>query len=123
MNQVRRFEPSEIEVLGQGRNFLKDQSEWRCPSCGEIAVRTYFRQTQHAGRPAVISYTWCAACRKMAGSTGPLPAGLVISDEWREKDPAGWEEFDRNLPKLFSRLDRLWADGVLPQRFTWKKQR
>lgn len=122
MTQMRRFEPSALEELGRERNFLRDQTEWRCPSCGEVSVRTYLRQTVHADRPAVISYTWCAACRRMAGSTGPLPPGLLISDEWREVDPVGWEEFDRSLPKLFTRLDRLWADGVLPQRLTWKKR-
>lgn len=119
MIQIRRFTPSEIETLGRERNFLRDQSEWLCPACGEVSVRTYLRKAQHANRPAVISYTWCAACRKMSGSTGPLPPGLIISDPWRELDPVAWEEFDASLHRLFARLDRLWEDGVLPQSLGW----
>lgn len=115
MIQLTRFTSSEVEALGRDRNFLRDQSEWLCPSCGEVSVRTYLRNTKHANRPAVISYTWCAACRKVSGSTGPLPPGLTISDPWRELDPAAWEEFDISLLRLFARLDRLWEDGVLPQ--------
>lgn len=122
MIQVTRFTPSEIEALGRERNFLRDQSEWLCPSCGEVSVRTYLRNTQHANRPAVISYTWCAACRKMSGSTGPLPPGLIISDPWRELDPAAWDQFDTSLPRLFARLDRLWEDGVLPQGVAWTRK-
>lgn len=122
MTQIRRFTPSEIEALGRERNFLRDQSEWLCPSCGEVSIRTYLRNTKHADRPAVISYTWCAACRKMSGSTGPLPPGLKISDPWRELDPAAWEEFDTSLSRLFARLDRLWADGVLPQSIAWTRR-
>lgn len=113
--QLTRFTSSEVEALGRDRNFLRDQSEWFCPSCGEVSVRTYLRNTKHANRPAVISYTWCAACRKVSGSTGPLPPGLTISDPWRELDPAAWEEFDISLLRLFARFDRLWEDGVLPQ--------
>ncbi|MEU3064316.1 hypothetical protein AB0P12_06980 [Streptomyces subrutilus] len=69
----------------------------------------------------MISYTWCAACRRMSGSTGPLPPGLNISDPWRELDPAAWERFDSNLPRLFTRLDRLWEEGVLPQGIVWTR--
>ncbi|MDF5751877.1 hypothetical protein [Spongiactinospora sp. TRM90649] len=69
----------------------------------------------------MIGYTWCAACRRVAGSTGPLPPGLVISDRWRELDPEAWEEFDRTLPRLLARLDRLWEKGVLPQSIGWKR--
>ncbi|MDQ1011086.1 hypothetical protein QFZ82_005571 [Streptomyces sp. V4I23] len=70
----------------------------------------------------MISYAWCGACRKMSGSTGPLPPGLILSDPWRELDRAAWEEFDVSLPKLFSKLDRLWEDGVLPQGISWTQQ-
>ncbi|MFF1273492.1 hypothetical protein ACFVZC_08805 [Streptomyces marokkonensis] len=123
MSQMKRFMPSEIETLGRERKFLQDQSEWLCPACGEVAVRSYLRATQHANRPAVISYTWCAACRRMAGATSPLPPGLVISDPWRDVDPVAWEEFDRSLPRLFVRLDELWESGVLPQSLVWKRRR
>ncbi|MFJ5266495.1 hypothetical protein ACIQAC_39180 [Streptomyces sp. NPDC088387] len=70
----------------------------------------------------MISYTWCAACRRAAGATSPLPPGLTFSDPWRDVDPAAWEEFDNSLPRLLVRLDRLWEDGVLPQSFSWKRR-
>src|SRR4051794_5141508 len=118
-----RFTTAEIETLGRERNFLRDRSEWLCPACGEVKIRTYLRNAKHADRPAVISYTWCAACRRMAGSTGALPPGLTIADPWRELAPAAWEEFDRSLPRLFARLDRLWEDGVLPQSIVWARRK
>ncbi|MFD3504374.1 hypothetical protein [Streptomyces sp. NPDC058678] len=118
--QLQRFTPAEVEALGRERNFLRDQSEWRCPACGEVAIRSYLRTARHASGPSVMSYTWCAACRRTAGSTGPLPPGLTISDPWRALDPQAWEEFDKNLSKFFDRLDRLWESGALPQSFDWK---
>lgn len=122
MTQMRCFTPAELEVLGRKRNFLRDQSESPCPACGKVAIRTYLRNTKHAGRPAVISYTWCAACRRMAGSTGALPRGLLIADPWQTLDPAAWQEFDTSLPRLFGRLDRLWDSGVLPQSLSWTQR-
>jgi predicted RNA-binding Zn-ribbon protein involved in translation (DUF1610 family) len=121
MTQMGRFTSSEIETLSRERNFLRDQAEWPCPSCGKAKIRTYLRNTKRADRPAVISYTWCAHCRKMSGSTGPLPPGLTISDPWRELDPEAWEQFDTSLPRFFARLDQLWEDGVLPQSVVWTR--
>lgn len=54
------------------------------------------------------------------GATGPFPPGLIISDPWKEMDPLAWTEFDSKLDRMFSRLDRLWEQGVLPQSFSWK---
>ncbi|MER6622370.1 hypothetical protein [Streptomyces sp. NPDC000931] len=121
MSQMKRFASQEVEAIGRGRKFLQDQSEWLCPACGEVSVRTYLRETRRANRPALINYTWCAACRRMTESSGPMPPGLIISDPWRELDPVAWAEFDTSLSKLFARLDRLWQDGVLPQSFGWTR--
>lgn len=121
MSRMRRFTSQEVEAIGHGRKFLQDQSEWPCSACGEVSVRTYLRETQRANRPALINYTWCAACRRMTESSGPMPPGLIISDQWRELDPVAWAEFDTSLSKLFDRLDRLWQDGVLPQSFSWTR--
>lgn len=113
----RRFTQSEISALwGKGKSFIEDQSVRICPACGESAIRCYFREGRRSDRSVLISYTWCAACRVMGGSTGPFPPGLIISDPFPEAGSYG------DLSELFARLDQLWDKGVLPQKFHWSNQ-
>jgi hypothetical protein len=51
-----------------------------------------------------------------------MPSGLTISDPWGDLDPVAWEEFDTSFDRLFERLDRLWDEGVLPQKFHWARK-
>ncbi|MEU7580330.1 hypothetical protein AB0B50_22340 [Streptomyces sp. NPDC041068] len=94
----------------------EDQGERVCPACEETAVRTYVYRSRLRARPTLISYMWCAVCRRSKGWTGPDlgtfdftdPLGELTGEERVELAKGGG---------LFRRLDELWEAGRLPQRF------
>ncbi|MCS0601019.1 hypothetical protein NX794_07200 [Streptomyces sp. LP11] len=116
--EMKNFEPAEVQTLAAERRFLLDQSEWRCPACGEVAVRSYLHRADRPNRPTVISYTWCAHCRRATGATSPLPPGLTFDDPWADLSPRQREELEEDSDRMFAELDAMWAKGVLPQRFS-----
>ncbi|MFW6693736.1 hypothetical protein [Streptomyces sp. MAR4 CNX-425] len=105
----------ERELLA-GPGFLEDRTERRCPACGNVAVRTYAYRSFQRAAPSIISYLWCASCRRCKGWTGPdlgrfeLPEPLSADDR-DELRGAG-------MDALFRRLDALWEEGTLPQQIT-----
>lgn len=120
---MRNYEPREVQALAAERNFLRDQSEWKCPACGKVSVRTYLYRADRPGHPTVISYTWCASCRRTQGSTGPLPKGLSFDDPWGDLTPEERLRKEASFDAMFAELDSLWAKGVLPQRFQWQRKK
>jgi hypothetical protein len=106
------FRPDEIEALATGVSFLVEPGERDCPACGVRRLRAYVQSPPQAKRPTLVSYVWCAGCRKFAGSRARRPDGLVFAD------PLAGLGLDRGrLTDFLAHLDRLWDDGVLPQSF------
>jgi hypothetical protein len=111
------FTPTEIQELLKGPRFLDLPTERECPACGAVSVRTYMYEFEGApGRPSIISYTWCASCRRASGVTGTRPRGLTFTDPLESMSRAERLELSRS-GGLFDLLDRLWDEGRLPQKF------
>src|SRR6201995_1680335 len=106
------FRPEQIESLATGPSFLVEPGERDCPACGRRRLRADVQSPAAAKRPTLVSYVWCAGCRKFVGSRAKRPDGLVFAD------PVAGLGLDRGtLTDFLAHLDRLWDDGVLPQSF------
>ena len=112
------FTGAQVEALARDESFLAAPVERVCPACGERAVRAYLTVPAGAKRPTLVSYVWCAACHRFVGTRAPHPPGLVVSDPLAVLPAAERRELERSLTGFLAHLDRLWADGTLPQTFT-----
>ena len=112
------FTASEVETLAQGTSFLAEPVERECPACGARSVRAYLTVPETARRPTLVSYVWCAGCRRFVGTRAAHPAGIVVSDPLAVLPAAERRALERSLTGFLAHLDRLWDDGVLPQTFT-----
>jgi hypothetical protein len=111
------FSGDEIAALTQGESFFAAPGERVCPACGERRLRAYVNAPAQARRPTLVSYVWCAACRKFVGTRAAHPAGLVFSDPLAVLTDAERRELERSLVGFLAHLDELWDSGVLPQSF------
>ena len=111
------FSGDEVAALTQGESFFADPRERACPACGERSLRAYVNAPANARRPTLVSYVWCAACRKFVGTRARHPSGLVFSDPLATLSATERRELERSLVGFLAHLDRLWDDGVLPQSF------
>lgn len=114
---MKAFEWGHIQSLGAGPRFIDNPVERECPACGNAAVRTYMYRSDRPGRETVISYTWCAVCRRFSGSTGPRPGRLDFADPLRSLSSGEREEMESDTDRFFETLDRMWESGLLPQQF------
>lgn len=114
---MREFDSAQVQRLLAGPSFTEDTSERVCPACGAASVRTYVHRRTGAGRPALITYSWCAACRRFKGWTGPDSGELAFTDPLADLSAAGRRELERDFDAFLRRLDGLWDSGELPQRF------
>jgi hypothetical protein len=112
------FSAAEVEALAQGTSFLVEPGERECPACGERSVRAYLTVPESARRPTLVSYVWCAGCRRFVGTRAAHPAGVVVSDPLAILPPPERRELERTLTGFLAHLDRLWDDGTLPQSIT-----
>ena len=112
------FTGAEVEALAQGASFLAEPVERECPACGARSVRAYLTVPETARRPTLVSYVWCAGCRRFVGTRTAHPPGVVVSDPLAALSGAQRRELERSLTGFLAHLDRLWDDGVLPQTFT-----
>jgi rubredoxin len=117
MIRWRPFEPDQIAALAAGPRFIEAPAERVCPACGVTAVRSYLHGGERLGNPIVMGYTWCANCHRYSGSTGPKPPGLEFDDPLERRPPD--EHRNLGLIRLLIYLDRLWDEGVLPQRMSF----
>ena len=111
------FSGAEVEALARGTSFLAQPVERECPACGERSVRAYLTAPVTARRPTLVSYVWCAACRRFVGTRTAHPAGVVVADPLAVLPAAERRQLERSLSGFLAYLDRLWDDGVLPQTF------
>jgi hypothetical protein len=111
------FRPDQIESLATGASFLVEPGERDCPACGARRLRAYVQSPPAAKRPTLVSYVWCAGCRKFVGSRARRPDGLVFSDPLASLAAADRRALEGSLAGFLAHLDRLWDDGVLPQSF------
>jgi len=111
------FTGPQVESLAQGPNFPAEPGERECPACGERRIRAYLTTPERARRPTLVSYVWCAACRKFVGTRAAHPAGLVFSDPLALLSTEERRALERSLTGFLAHLDQLWDDGVLPQSF------
>lgn len=111
------FSGDQVAALTEGTSFFLEPGERECPSCGEVRLRAYVCKPPQARRPTLVSYVWCAGCRKFVGSRSKHPEGLIFSDPLEALDSAGRRELERSLAGFLEHLDGLWDSGVLPQTF------
>jgi hypothetical protein len=114
---VTGFTPEQIESLATGASFLAEPGERDCPACGCRGLRAYVHAPEKARRPTLVSYVWCAACRRFVGSRARHPEGVVFADPLAVLSAAERREVERTLVGFLAHLDRLWDTGVLPQSF------
>jgi hypothetical protein len=114
----RNFDYDQIQALARGPRFRDAPGERACPACGVRAVRSYLHAGERLGNPIVMGYTWCANCHRYNGSTGPKPEGLEFDDPLERLPPPERSELGQDLISLLTYLDRLWDEGVLPQRIS-----
>jgi hypothetical protein len=111
------FSGDEVAAMTTGESFFAAPGERDCPACGERRLRAYVTAPENARRPTLVSYVWCWACRKFVGTRARHPEGLLFSDPLAALSVAERRELERSLIGFLAHLDRLWADGVLPQTF------
>jgi hypothetical protein len=87
-------------------------SEYECPSCHNMTVRTYYQRSDLREFPSLLVQVWCPVCRKYGGSTGPMPPGMTFDDPLREAAAGRWQVEGTGR---FDELDRFWDAGRLPQ--------
>lgn len=114
---MREFDAEQVQQLLAGPKFIDDPAERRCPACGAPALRTYVYRRPGPGRASLITYSWCASCRRHKGWTGPDLGLFTFDDPLDELPEAAGKALRADLEALFARLDRLWAAGRLPQTF------
>ncbi len=112
------FSGAEVEALARCTSLLAAPVERECPACGERSVRAYLTAAGTARRRTLVSYVWCAACRRFVGTRAAHPAGLVVSDPLAVLTATERRELEGSLTGFLAHLDRLWDEGVLPQTFT-----
>ncbi|MDP9819761.1 hypothetical protein [Spirilliplanes yamanashiensis] len=112
------FSGAHVEALAQGASFMAAPGERDCPACGERSVRAYLSEPARARRPTLVSYVWCRSCHRFVGSRSARPAGLTFTDPLAALAAEERRELERTLVGFLGHLDRLWDDGVLPQRFS-----
>ncbi|MFF2845468.1 hypothetical protein ACFVT5_03930 [Streptomyces sp. NPDC058001] len=115
---MQEFDVDQVKQLVQGPKFYEDQSERVCPACGERAVRTYVYRSHLRKRPTLISYMWCASCRRFKGWTGPDLGTFDFTDPLERLSTDERTTLTRDFAGWFRSLDRLWETGELPQSFT-----
>ena len=118
MSSWTTFSTTDLAALTEGASFFADPRERDCPACGRRRLRAYVNAPPAARRPTLVSYVWCAACRKFVGTRARHPEGLVFSDPLAVLPAAERRELERSLVGFLAHLDRLWDDGVLPQSFS-----
>ena len=111
------FSAAEVAALAQGESFFAAPGERVCPACGARRLRAYVNVPAVSRRPTLVSYVWCAGCRKFVGTRARHPEGLVFSDPLAVLPVAERRELERSLIGFLAHLDRLWDAGVLPQSF------
>ena len=115
--EFRSFTADEVAALTQGASFLAEPGERDCPACGRRRVRAYVSAPPNARRPTLVSYVWCAACRRFVGTRARHPDGVVFSDPLAPLSPVERRKLERSLAGFLAHLDSLWDAGVLPQTF------
>jgi len=111
------FSGDEVAALTHGESFFLAPGERVCPACGEQRLRAYVTTPPAARRPTLVSYVWCASCRKFVGTRAKHPEGLVFGDPLAVLSADERRELERSLVGFLAHLDQLWDTGVLPQSF------
>lgn len=115
---MNSFSSSEVNELLSGEPFIDKPRELTCPSCDTTSVRTYVYRANKGASPKLITYLWCATCRKYKGWTGPDLGEITFSDPLEEMPQQERDTLTRDLGNFLRLLDDLWESGSLPQRFT-----
>ncbi|MEU1198421.1 hypothetical protein ABZ446_19570 [Streptomyces sp. NPDC005813] len=114
---MREFDADQVRELVAGPKFYEDRSERVCPACGHSAVRTYVYRGHIRVRPSLISYMWCAHCRRFKGWTGPDLGTFDFTDPMETLSTDQRAAMAQDFGGFFRNPDRLWDSGELPQRF------
>ncbi len=115
--QWSSFSGEHVEALAQATGFPEEPRERDCPACGERSVRAYLSVPAQARRPTLVTYVWCAGCRRFVGTRAACPDGLTFTDPLAELNVAQRRDIECTVVGFLGHLDRLWDEGLLPQRF------
>ena len=109
---MRNYTPAEQSELGRIRA-TEEFEPYRCPACGQQAVRFIRYPIMSGETRKVIGYAWCRSCRRYAGWTSEYSPGiddflqrLTESQRTAFLHKAGGED-DPLLDGFFTYLDTL----------------
>lgn len=115
---VLPYDSSEITALGAQARAGLDLGERRCPRCGHVGMRRYYKIFEGPARTSLITYLWCPSCHGYDGSTVPGAGKTLDRDPMAELDPDELRVLKTDMESYFARLDAFWDSGELPQRLT-----
>jgi hypothetical protein len=119
----REYSSVEVGELGRTAPPLTDTAERTCPRCGQKKVRRYLYDRARTDRMVGISCVWCSNCHGYTATTGAAASDYFEFPDPADDLPALARSRDGDLMALLDLLDRLWDDGVLPQRMTPRRKR
>jgi hypothetical protein len=115
--RIRAYTDEEVRIL-RGQKDLPPE-EQQCPACAALGIRSYYTMFEGRAQPTIAYQMWCPACHTFTGSYGPALGRVVESDPVKNNPDAPPDgPSPEALDEFFSYLDRLWDQGLLPQRIT-----
>ncbi|MEU0641590.1 hypothetical protein [Streptomyces umbrinus] len=112
---MREFDMDQVKEFVAGGKSYEDQSERTYPACGNALVRTYVYRSHIRQWPTLISWMWCANCRRFKGWTGPDLGTFDFTDPLEKLSTDERTAMSKDFGCYFRHLDRLWETGELPQ--------
>ncbi|WP_369206045.1 hypothetical protein [Streptomyces sp. PU-14G] len=113
----------EQSVVDQSRFLDEVDNQGICPACGKKTLRTYAYIHESRLRKSLVTYVWCASCRRMKSWFGAFTLGIEFTDPLAHYSSAARTDMERDIDTFLRRLDHLWDRGELPQTKVAKNKR
>jgi hypothetical protein len=117
--RIRAYTDEELQKIGAQKDLPPERQQ--CPACGSLGIRRYYTTFEGRSLPTIAHQVWCPACHTFGGSYGPALGRVLESDPVKD-DPNAPSDgpSPQALDEFFTYLDRLWDQGLLPQRITYR---